>query len=123
MAVDVVGYSRLMGRDESGTLARLKVSRAQHFEPALARHGGRLACSFEDLGPLALRHIDRPVRAFRVAWSASDWLVAALPKVDSPVAGDGTVASLTPAGPVLALPDKPSIAVLPFANMSDDAGQ
>ena len=28
MAVDVVGYSRLMGRDESGTLARLKAHRA-----------------------------------------------------------------------------------------------
>src|SRR5262249_49948164 len=43
LAADVVGYTRLMGRDESGTLARLKVSRIQHFEPALARHGGRLA--------------------------------------------------------------------------------
>jgi len=42
LAADVVGYSRLMGRDEGGTLARLKEHRAQRFEPALARNGGRL---------------------------------------------------------------------------------
>lgn len=42
VAADVVGYSRLMGRDESGTLARLRVHRKQRFEPLLARHGGRL---------------------------------------------------------------------------------
>lgn len=42
LAADVVGYSRLMGRDESGTLARLKVHRSERLEPALARHGGRL---------------------------------------------------------------------------------
>lgn len=42
LAADVCGYSRLMARDEAGTLARLKEHRAQHFEPALARNGGRL---------------------------------------------------------------------------------
>jgi len=42
MAVDVVGYSRLMGRDESGTLACLREHRRQRFEPVLAHHGGRL---------------------------------------------------------------------------------
>ena len=42
IAADVVGYSRLMGRDESGTLARLREHRKQQFEPVLARHGGRL---------------------------------------------------------------------------------
>jgi adenylate cyclase len=42
LAADVVGYSRLMERDEAGTLARLKEHRAQQFEPALARNGGRL---------------------------------------------------------------------------------
>src|SRR3954452_5891657 len=31
-----------MGRDESGTLARLKGHRNERFEPTLARHGGRL---------------------------------------------------------------------------------
>ena len=42
LAADVVGYSRMMGRDESGTLARLREHRKQGFEPTLARHGGRL---------------------------------------------------------------------------------
>jgi adenylate cyclase len=42
VAADVVGYSRLVGRDESGTVARLREHRKQRFEPALARHGGRL---------------------------------------------------------------------------------
>ena len=35
LAADVVGYSRLMGRDESGTLARLKAHRSERLEPAL----------------------------------------------------------------------------------------
>jgi adenylate cyclase len=42
LAADVVGYSRLMGRDESGTLARLREHRKERLEPALARYGGRL---------------------------------------------------------------------------------
>ena len=42
IAADVVGYSRLMGRDESGTLARLRDHRKARFEPTLTRHGGRL---------------------------------------------------------------------------------
>ena len=42
VAAYVVGYSRLMGRDESGTLARLREHRKQRFEPTRARHGGRL---------------------------------------------------------------------------------
>src|SRR3984893_5686651 len=37
LAADVVGYSRLMGRDESGTLARLRDHRKERLEPALAR--------------------------------------------------------------------------------------
>jgi adenylate cyclase len=39
---DVVGYSRLMGRDESGTVSRLRDHRVRRLEPLLARHGGRL---------------------------------------------------------------------------------
>jgi class 3 adenylate cyclase len=42
LAADVVGYSRLMGRDENGTLARLKAHRTERLEPTLTRHGGRL---------------------------------------------------------------------------------
>jgi len=42
VAADVVGYSRLMGRDESDTVARLKQNRAEHLDPILAKYGGRL---------------------------------------------------------------------------------
>src|SRR5713226_7476761 len=42
VAADVVSYSHLMGRDESGTVARLREHRKQRFEPVLARYGGRL---------------------------------------------------------------------------------
>ena len=42
VAADVVAYSRLMGRDESGTLACLREHRKKRLEPALARYGGRL---------------------------------------------------------------------------------
>ena len=203
MAVDVAGYSRLMERDESGTLVKLKAHRAERLEPALARHGGRLVkltgdgalaefasaadalsaaiefqqamadanrgqsedtrvifrsgvhlgdlivdggdlygdsvnlasrleaqapaggivvsravheavgtrlkATFDDLGELALKNIERPVRAFRVDWEAADWQI-------------GVPASM-PAAPALDLPDKPSIAVLPLTNMSGDPDQ
>src|ERR671933_2347020 len=41
LAADVVGYSRLMERDEAGTFARLKRLRKELVEPVLACHGGR----------------------------------------------------------------------------------
>lgn len=42
LAADVVGYSRLMGADEAGTLRRLKAHRSDLFEPLIAQHNGRL---------------------------------------------------------------------------------
>ena len=42
VAADVVGYSRLMGEDEAGTLAALKAHRAECVDPAIAARGGRL---------------------------------------------------------------------------------
>jgi len=41
-AADVVGYSRLMERDEAGTLTRLKANRQSIFEPRIAANGGRI---------------------------------------------------------------------------------
>src|SRR3954454_5747681 len=41
LAADVVGYSRLMEKDEAGTFARLKQLREELIEPILQRHGGR----------------------------------------------------------------------------------
>jgi adenylate cyclase len=42
LAADVVGYSRLMGTDEAGTLAALKRHREMIFDPAVAAHNGRI---------------------------------------------------------------------------------
>jgi TolB-like protein len=42
LAADVVGYSRLMGQDEAGTLAALKARRKDVLEPVVARHRGRI---------------------------------------------------------------------------------
>jgi TolB-like protein/class 3 adenylate cyclase/Flp pilus assembly protein TadD len=197
LAADVAGYSRLMGADEEGTLARLKALRRELFAPKIAEHRGRIVkttgdgllvefaspveavrCageiqkamreregslpedqrieirvginlgdviideddvygdgvniaarlealadpggvvisstvfeqvrdrvpdSFEDLGDQQVKNIARPVRVYRVVTERRR------------EAATGPVA--------LPLPDKPSIAVLPFANMSGDPEQ
>jgi class 3 adenylate cyclase len=41
-AGDVAGYSRLMGVDEAGTLARLRAHRRELVDPKLAEHKGRI---------------------------------------------------------------------------------
>jgi adenylate cyclase len=66
----------------------------------------KLPYAFEDLGEQTFKNIARPVRAWRVAMTT------------------GTKQDAVPhAAPALALPDKPSIAVLPFTNMSGDPEQ
>src|SRR5436190_15456859 len=201
-----------MGRDENGTLARLREHRKQRFEPILARHGGRLVklmgdgalaefpsavdalsaaiefqqamadanqsqpadtdiifrvglhlgdlivdgddlygdgvnvaarleaeapvggivisgdvhnavtsklkAGFNDLGNLTLKNIERPVRGFEVHWDPANWKAPAPATEALAVAG-----APQPADAPLALPDKPSIAVLPFQNMSGDPEQ
>ena len=42
LAADVVGYSGMMERDETGTLAALKAQRAELFDPKIAAHDGRI---------------------------------------------------------------------------------
>src|SRR5262245_48790009 len=42
LAGDVVGYSRLMGEDEEGTLARLNAHRSEFLDPKIAEHRGRI---------------------------------------------------------------------------------
>ena len=64
---------------------------------------GKLDLSFEDIGDQQLKNIARPVRAYRV------------------VITTGSPSTQVSSGPPL--PDKPSIAVLPFANMSGDPEQ
>jgi class 3 adenylate cyclase len=42
LAADVAGYSRLIGIDEEGTLARLKAHRREHIDLKIAEHRGRI---------------------------------------------------------------------------------
>ena len=201
LAADVAGYSRLMGADEEGTLARLTAHRRELFDPAIAKHRGRIVkttgdgllaefasvvdavrcaaevqagmaerngavegpridfriginvgdivmqddeifgdgvniaarlegiadpggicvsarvqefaagktgMTFEDIGEQDLKNIARPVRAYRVR---ADGMTAT------------AVASRHAPEAMAALTDKPSLAILPFQNMSGDADQ
>jgi adenylate cyclase len=65
---------------------------------------GKISFRFDDLGEKSLKNIDRPVRLYAVRGMASTEAAAV-------------------AGKSLAPPDKPSIAVLPFQNMSGDPEQ
>ncbi|MBI3371002.1 MAG: adenylate/guanylate cyclase domain-containing protein [Betaproteobacteria bacterium] len=66
---------------------------------------GKVAASFEDQGEQKVKNIPDPVRAHRVRPEGSATTASAAGEADLP------------------LPDKPSIAVLPFNNMSGDAEQ
>jgi TolB-like protein/class 3 adenylate cyclase len=204
LAADIAGYSRLMGRDEEGTLTQLKTFRKTLIDPTIAAHRGRIVkttgdgmlvefasvvdaarCAvevqngvadqnagvppnlriefrigihvgdiifddndifgdgvniaarleglaepggvcisddaqrqirgkvdslFDDMGPQNLKNIAEPMRAWRLNIDAKASAVLSL---------DPSIEIARP--PVL--PDKPSIAVLPFQNMSSDAEQ
>ena len=64
----------------------------------------RLDLTFDDLGEQQVKNITRPVRTYGIALGASS-------------------RAAPPVGASLPLPDKPSLAVLPFENMTGDAEQ
>jgi adenylate cyclase len=106
----------------------------------------RVKVALEDMGPVEVKNIERPVRVFRVAgegmperperrrvsrrgaWRPAAALAAAL--CAAAALGLGwwqpwveRVAPADPANMVLALPDRPSVAVLPFANLTEGGEQ
>jgi TolB-like protein len=88
--------ARLEGIAAAGGIS---ISRAVHDQVR-----DRIKITFEDRGEVSLKNIARPVQVFAVAGANSAVSVKATP-------------------PALALPNKPSIAVLPFQNMSGDPQQ
>jgi adenylate cyclase len=68
---------------------------------------GKTSFGFDDLGERSLKNIDRPIRVYAAR-------IAAVPAARN---------AFTDTSRPLALPDKPSIAVLPFQNMSGDPEQ
>lgn len=66
---------------------------------------GKVEAKFQDLGEQVLKNVAEPVRVYRCVSENADTV------------------STSSASDRFALPDKPSIAVLPFANMSDDPAQ
>src|SRR5450631_180048 len=48
VATDIVGYSRLMGQDEPGTLSAISSLRSDIIDPAIAARGGRLVKAMGD---------------------------------------------------------------------------
>jgi adenylate cyclase len=73
-------------------------------EDAFRQVQGKIEAEFRDDGEQALKNLGRPVRIYRARSTSAPM-------------------SSVPAATTLLLPDKPSIAVLPFTNMSDDPAQ
>src|SRR5580692_7285859 len=84
----------------------------------------RLPFIFEDLGEQQVKNIARPVRVYRVRTTLTHPAANAPGSPLSRIAGEGAESQRREVGeggaPALPLPDKASIAVLPFANMSGD---
>ena len=64
VATDIVGYSRLMGDDETGTLAAIKRLRADLIEPKVVQYNGRIV---KLMGDGALMEFASVVDAVRFA--------------------------------------------------------
>ncbi len=192
---DVVGYTRLMERDDAGTLASMREIRAQLVDPAITQYGGHVVRTVGDGMLLEFRSADAALRFAIDAQRAMAQRNAPLPVDEriqyriginigdiivegNDIAGDGVNVAARleglaePGGicvsasvreqvhgaldvgfddigpqqlkniarpiqayrlglasiagktiPALPIPDKPSIAVLPFQNMSGDPGQ
>ena len=83
-------------------------------EDAYRQVKSRLDLKINDLGEIRLKNIIEPVRVYS--------LQVGMPPEAKPAAAPQAAAPDRPS-PGLALPDRPSIAVLPFQNMSDDPSQ
>ena len=80
---------------------------------------GRLPFDYESLGEQTLKGFDQPIRAFVVQLKPGEQIPESESNAVTPEIGTNDAHER----PLLELPDKPSIVVLPFANMSSDPEQ
>jgi adenylate cyclase len=73
LAADVVGYSRMMGLDEGGTLSRLKSLRQEVFDPKTKQYGGR---TFKTTGDGAFVEFNSAVDAVKSAAAIQEAMAA-----------------------------------------------
>ncbi len=73
VSADVVGYSRLMGLDEVGTLESLRTHRRELIDPKIAEHGGRIA---KTMGDGLLLEFPSVVAAVKCAMAMQNGMVA-----------------------------------------------
>jgi adenylate cyclase len=59
---DIVGYSRLIGLDDVGTLERLRALRRDVIDPSIAEHGGRIVNTAGDAFLIVFDSVDGAVR-------------------------------------------------------------
>src|SRR6516162_10510756 len=78
LAADVVGYSRLMGRDEEGTHKRLKAHFRELFDPKIEEHHGR---TVKNTGDGVLAEFPSVVDAVRCAVEVQRAMVEREPEV------------------------------------------
>jgi TolB-like protein len=100
-------------------------------EDAFRQVRGKIVAEFEDIGEQSLKNIARPLRIYRVELRPHQ-RQGPLPTPGTPALGggrpgapphteEGRVGAI--GAPALPLPDKPSLAVLPFQNISGDPEQ
>ena len=80
LAADVVGYSRLMETDESGTLSRLRALRRNIIDPSIAAHSGRMV---KLMGDGALVEFAREGFVWPKAVNSAVWQPFSLPMLSA----------------------------------------
>src|SRR5437763_15520874 len=94
LAADIAGYSRLMGADEEGTLARLKALRAELIDPGIAQHNGRIV---ETTGDGMLVEFGSVVDAMRCATRVQEAMAernAGEPEGAASRSGSGSISAM-----------------------------
>jgi adenylate cyclase len=93
-------------------------------EDAFRQVRGKIDAEFDDIGEQSLKNITRPLRVYRVREALNHPFATAPGSPLSRMAGEGAERQRREAGEgSLPLPDKPSLAVLPFQNLTGDAEQ